>query len=56
MAGTVVSPEHKAPWLKLASDWLALIPIPKGALLDQFNRTEGPTHEEQLKSEREHAQ
>jgi hypothetical protein len=39
MAGKVRRAEDKRPWLKLASDWLALIPIPKRALSDQFDRT-----------------
>lgn len=57
MAGTVVSPEHKAPWLKLASDWLALIPEAlrlsqtRAGQFDAMERQRG-TH--QQKSQAEH--
>lgn len=56
-AGKVTSPEDKARWLKLAADWLALIPAAlrlKRTPAEQFDAMERERGTHQQRSETEH--
>ena len=40
MAGRAPRPDDKAHWLKLAADWLTLIPLPRRSAAKRFDAVE----------------
>jgi hypothetical protein len=54
MARATRNPDDKATWLKMAADWLGMIPQPRQSALDKFDAAEKAQGTHQTKSDAEH--